>query len=227
MQVGDPSTLAIESSITQPYERPSQRALGFFILYVGGKSYGVRSPEATLLACSFDAVRHRIARRGEHCVVFGSEPDTAKIVDAVHASMYDDDRHGESFFGMSADELREALGSNEIVWAPDGDAAFDDGGHVLQFDQGDRVRLIAFKNTRDPNDVLSTLAEAWMDADEFYELLDKWQTKFEAEWAAALKGGDQAWVQIRNDRIINGGANTTPRTYNSSTDFSAPIRPGG
>lgn len=187
MLVGNPSTLAIESSITQPYERPSQRALGFFVLHVGGKSYGIRSPEATLLACSFDAVRRRIARRGRHCVAFGSDPNAAKIVDAVHAAMYDEDRQGESFFGMSADELRGALSSNEIVWAPDGDAAFDDGGHVLQFDEGDRVRLIAFRNTGNRGDVLTTVAEAWMGADEFYGLLDNWQSTFEVEWAAALK----------------------------------------
>lgn len=187
MVVGDPSVLAIESSITQPYERLGQRALGFFVIHVGGKSYGVRSPEATLLACSFDAVRRRIAQQGKHCVLFGSEPDVAKVVDAVRAAMYDEDRQGESFFGMSADALRDALASHEIVWAPDGDAAFDDGGHVLQFDQGDKVRLIAFKNTSHQDDVGSTLAEAWMNADEFYGLLDKWQSRFEAEWAAALK----------------------------------------
>lgn len=187
MVVGNPSVLAIESSITQPYERLSQRALGFFVIHVGGKSYGVRSPEATLLACSFDAVRRRIAQRGKHCVLFGSEPDAAKVVDAVRAAMYDEDRQGESFFGMSADALRDALASHEIVWAPDGDAAFDDGGHLLQFDQGDEVRLIAFKNTGHEDDVASTLAEVWMNTDEFYGLLDKWQSKFEAEWAAALK----------------------------------------
>jgi hypothetical protein len=188
MLVGDPSVLAIESSITLPYEQLGQRALGFFIIHVSGKSYGVRSPEATLLACSFDAVRRRIARRGEHCVRFGSEPDATKIVDAVRAAMYDEDRQDESFFGMSTDALRDALASQEIVWAPDGDAAFDDGGHVLQFDQGNEVRLVAFKNTSHEVDVANTLAEAWMNADEFYELLNMWQSRFETEWAAALKG---------------------------------------
>jgi hypothetical protein len=183
----DPSTLAIESSITQPYERPSQRALGFFVLHIGGKSCGVRSSAATVLACSFDAVRRRLARRGKHCVELGAEPNAAKIVDAVRAAMYDEDRQGESFFGMSAEELRNALARNEIVWAPDGDAAFDDGGHVLQFDEGDRVRLIAFRNASDPDAVLSTMAEVWIGADEFYALLDSWQSRFEAEWAAALK----------------------------------------
>ena len=187
MVVGDPSVFAIESSITQPYERLGQRALGFFVIHVGGKSYGVRAPEATLLACSFDAVRRRIAQRGKHCVLFGSEPDVEKVVDAVRVAMYDEDHQGESLFGMSPDVLRNALASHEIVWAPDGDAAFDDGGHVLQFDQGDKVRLIAFKNTSLQDGVASTLAEAWMNADEFYGLLDEWQGRFEVEWAAALK----------------------------------------
>lgn len=188
MIVGDPSVLAIESSITQPYERLSSRALGFFIIHVDGKSYGVRSPEATLLASSFDAVRRRIARRGGHRAVFGSEPNAAELATAVQAAMYDEDRQDDNFFGMSADVLRDVLASNEIVWAPDGDAAFDDGGHVLQFDQGDKVRLIAFKNASPQENIASTLAQIWMDAGQFYELLDRWQRLFEAEWVAALKG---------------------------------------
>jgi hypothetical protein len=191
MVVGDPSVLAIESSITQPYEELSQRALGFFVLHVGGKSYGIRSPDATLLACSFDAVGRRIAQRGKHVVAFGSQPDAATLVDAVRAAMYDEDREDETFFGMSADELQQALISQDIVWAPDGDEAFDDGGHVLQFDQGNLVRLIGFNNRSHPNDVASTLAEVWMNADEFYELLDQWQTRFEAERMAALKQATQ------------------------------------
>ncbi len=101
--------------------------------------------------------------------------------------MYGDDRQHEVFFGLSATEVRNALASNEIVWAPDGDAAFDDGGHVLQFDQGDMVRLIAFKNVGGIDEIAQTLAEAWVTADEFYGLLGRWQSGFEAEWATALR----------------------------------------
>ena len=36
-----------------------------------------------------------------------------------------------------------------IVWAPDGDEAFDDGSYVLQVESGDQVRLIAFVGTPD------------------------------------------------------------------------------
>jgi hypothetical protein len=56
MIVGDPSVFAIESEITRAYERLSFRALGYFVIYVCGRSYGVRAPDATMLACSFDAV---------------------------------------------------------------------------------------------------------------------------------------------------------------------------
>ena len=185
--VGNPSVLAIESSINQAYERLSQRALGFFVIYIEGRSYGVRSPDATLLACSFDAVQRRIARRGLHVAFFGSNPDAIKIVNAVRATRYDESRQEESFFGLTADEFRDTLESHEIVWAPDGDAAFDDGGHVLQFDESTRVRLIGFMNMKEQEGVRRTLTDAWINADDFYELLDDWQKRFEAEWTAAQK----------------------------------------
>ena len=175
--------LAIESSITRPYADLGLRALGFFVIHVSGKSYGVRSPDATMLACSVDSVRRRIARRGTHRICFGSESDAAKVADAMRAAMYDESSQNERLFDMSAEEVRDTFVVNEIVWAPDGDAAFDDGSHVLQFDQGDRVRLIAFKNTGNKDDVARTLAQAWIGADEFYELLEKWLSVFDAEWA--------------------------------------------
>lgn len=186
MTVGDPSVIAIESAITQPYDDLGQRALGYFVIHVAGRRYGIRSPDATLLACSLDAVRRRLSRRGKHRVLFGSEPSATKIADAVRASMYDEKRQGECFFGLSSDEIRNALIAGEIVWAPDGDAAFDDGSHVLQFDLGDQVRLIAFKNAVSTEKLARTLVEAWVKLDEFYDVLDQWQSSFEAEWAAAL-----------------------------------------
>ena len=185
--VGDPTVFAIESSITQPYSNLGQRALGYFLIHLGGREYGVRSPDATLLACSFDAVQRRIARKGTHSISFGLAADVAKIVEAFRAATYDEDRQDERFFGMSCDEFRDILTSSEIVWAPDGDAAFDDGSHVLQFDYGNRVRLIAFKNEDNLDDVLRTLAEVWVSSDEFYGLLEEWQFGFEVAWAAALK----------------------------------------
>jgi hypothetical protein len=186
ISVGNPSVLAIESSITQPYARVSQRGLGYFVIYVGGNRYGIRAPDATLLACSLDSVRRRIARRGTHVAPFATESSAKAIVDAFHGVTYDADRQDEIFFGLARDEFRDTLTRNEIVWAPDGDAAFDDGGHVLQFDQDGRVRLIAFRNAQDEGSAASTMAEVWLGADKFYDLLDEWQSEFEIEWKRAL-----------------------------------------
>src|SRR5690242_20205886 len=52
---------------------------------------------------------------------------------------------GDGYFGMSEAQFTKTLHSNSLVWAPDGDEAFDDSGYVLQFDLGDLVRLIAFR----------------------------------------------------------------------------------
>lgn len=185
--VGNPSVFALESGMTQAYKQLSQRALGFFTIHVCGVNYGVRAPDATLLACSFDAVERRIVRRGMHCASFGTEVSTGKVVDAVRAARYDNERQKEIFFNMSSNEFSEALVSNEIVWAPDGDEAFDDGSHVLQFDVGDSVRLIAFKNFVRHEDVTPTITEVWIKSDEFYGLLNEWKHRFETEWVAALK----------------------------------------
>lgn len=187
MIVGNPSSLAIESSVTEAYESMGQRALGFFVLHVGGKCYGVRSPTATLLACSFDAVQRRIERRGQHRMQLGGEPDAMKIADAVRAAFYDEDRQQEQFFGMSASELCDELHMHEILWAPDGDAAFDDGGHVLQFDQGESIRLIAFKNAATHQDFVDSVVESWLSSEQFYATLADWRSHFESEWKAALR----------------------------------------
>ncbi len=186
MLVGNQRIFAIESSITRAYQRLSQRALGYFVIYVAGRIFGVRSPEATMLACSFDSVGQRLSRRGLHCVPFGAETNASAIAEAVRATTYDDDRPGETFFGLSADEFREVTTANGIVWAPDGDEAFDDGAHVLQFDVDDKVRLIAFINEGSKEITASTVVEIWLGADEYYKILDKWRVSFEVEREAAL-----------------------------------------
>jgi len=61
--------------------------------------------------------------------------------------------------------------SNEFAWAPDGDAAFDDGSYVLQYDVGDQVRLIAFRCREDGLHDSATLSELWLESDAFYNIL--------------------------------------------------------
>lgn len=201
MIAGASSMFAIESGITQAYERLSLRALGFFVIHVGGYRYGRYSSDATMLANSFDEVNDRIAHRGQHIAPFATDPDAGKIADAFRLALYADDHEQKLFFGIPKPKFSELIYSKRITWAPDGDEAFDDGSYVLQFDVNDRVRLIAFRLNEDGLHDHATLSDAWLPADDFYRILQQWRDAFETEWTATPKvsetmhgpnaGGDQ------------------------------------
>ena len=70
MIIGSPVTFAIESEISRAYAMVGARALGFFVLLIAGERYGVRAPDASLLACSLDEVELRLSRRGSHIAPF-------------------------------------------------------------------------------------------------------------------------------------------------------------
>ncbi len=185
---GSPATFAVESGVTEFYRALSQRALGFFNIHVSGCRYGVYKPDATLLANSFDEVRRRISDRGTHtCDFAGSE--AATIADSISLAIYSDLAEGESFWGKSPAELSHIVGSRGLMWAPDGDEAFDDGSFVLQFDVADQVRIIAFKRNNGPLHDQGSLSDLWLTGDDFYRILQHWYDEFESEWAAATARG--------------------------------------
>ncbi|ASF48512.1 Imm42 family immunity protein [Methylovulum psychrotolerans] len=189
MIIGNKSTFAIESSITRAYGRLSFRALGYFVIHIGGTSYGINSPDATLLACSFDEIKNRFIDRGTHKASFAIEPSAKKIANAINMSIYSESQIDENFFGMSLSEFYDIVTTNHIIWAPDGDEAFDDGSHVLHFDIENHVRLIGFKrgNSDIDDKEYHSLIDLWLDADEFYSILIRWYDVFESEWEAAVK----------------------------------------
>jgi len=188
MTVGDMRKFALESSITHAFDRPSLLGLGFFVIYVGGRRYGVKDSEATMLANSFDAVSLRLDQRGTHFLPFPVDAGAVGIASAAARVLYDDGDTMRKFFGVSSEELNDALHAAHIIWAPDGDQAFDDGSHVLQFDVQHRTRLIAFtrvSGARGPEHV----REEWLPSDYFYGVLQSWKSKFYAEWASLPKAG--------------------------------------
>src|SRR5215471_13633512 len=192
MTVGDTSVFAIESEITRAFERPSWRGLGFFVIHVAGQSYGIKSPGQSMLACSFDEVGSRINGRGTHQAPF-AEAAAIDIANAYTSAVYLDNNGNETYFGMSETEFTKTLYSNSLVWAPDGDEAFDDGSYVLQFDVGDRVRLIAFKcpdTLVDP----ASVREVWISSDIFYNALRQWRDTFTAEWSRSRNTIDEISV---------------------------------
>ena len=186
MMIGNPLKLAIESEITQASERPSQMALGFFVIGVMGRSYGVRAPNATTLGPSFNEVGRRIAGRGSHNLPLVMEADAASVASAFRRVAYGELDANEQFFGMAAGQFRDAIYSNHLVWAPDGDEAFDDGSYVLQVECQDQVRLIAFMGTPDFLYDPRSLRDLRLSGDEFYTVLQGWHDGFNNEWKSAL-----------------------------------------
>jgi hypothetical protein len=191
MMVGNESQFAVESCISKAYARLSFRALGFFVIHIRGKRYGVSKPDATLLACSFDEIVRRIARRGMHTAPFVTGEEAGTIADSYCNAIYGSGQEQKRFFGIPHSEFRRLVHANRLAWAPDGDAAFDDGSHVLHFDIRERVRLIAFRCcfggcNHDP----TSLSDIWLGSDEFYDVLERWRAGFEAEWVQMPKSHD-------------------------------------
>jgi hypothetical protein len=139
-----------------------------------------------MLGCSFDQVESRIALRGSHTAPFASEPDAGKIADGFRNALYAE-KQRESYFGIPLAEFSNMISSKRIVWAPDSDEAFDDSSYVLQFDVGDRVRLVAFKSTQGYLHDSATLSDQWVPADDFYHVLQEWHDAFVAEWESMPK----------------------------------------
>lgn len=186
MIIGDPTTFAIESGVTRFYDRLSFRALGYFLIHINGQCFGVRAPDATLPACSFQEVGRRLARRGSHITPFATEAG-GEIADACGIAIYADENEDKRALGTSQADLSKIFRSHHLKWAPDGDEAFDDGSFVLQSDAGDRVRLIGFKSEADYCHISATLADLWLDASVFYETLEQWRRSFLEEWEPAEK----------------------------------------
>jgi hypothetical protein len=190
MIIGSPETFAIESVITEAYEKLSLRALGCFALHIAGRSYGVKEPDATMLACSFDEVGRRLADRGSHIPAFPIDASAGEIAHAFRRVDYAACEESERFFGTAFSRFNESIVAKRLTWAPDGDEAFDDGSYVLQIEDPKMVRLIAYVSTSDLLYDPATLRDVWLSSDDFYDILQNWRDRFEAEWIAAPKVPD-------------------------------------
>jgi hypothetical protein len=187
MIVGDPSRFALESEITHAYERPSQRALGYFVIHVGGRCYGIRAWDATMLATVFDGVSRRVAMRGRHTAPNICDTDSEALATAFSRAIYVDHEPEELFLGMRDTDFRALLISASLEWTADGDEGFDDGSCVLHFDIGDQVRLIAFSRVANPILDPQSLREVWIPEEDFYVILQDWHDRFLAEWTSFPK----------------------------------------
>jgi len=183
--IGEVSEFAIESGISEAFLRLGARALGYFVLHVGGREYGVRAPDATLLGCSFDEVGRRIAAKGSHQAPF-SAVDASEIAQSIRAARYDPNSDDKWMLGMRGAQLDELVTSRNLLWAPDGDQAFDDGSFVIQMDLGESARLIAFKSTQGYTVDDGSLRDVTIEAKAFDALLARWYSEFESQWSTLI-----------------------------------------
>ena len=192
--IGDPTVFAIESQISIAYERLGFRALGYFVLHIGGRRYGVHEPNATMLANAFDTVGKILSERGLHTAAFASEPEAGAILEAIHLAIYAPDPGAKEFYGIPVKDFQELKSLNYLEWHRCCDEAFDDGSSVLLFDVGDRVRLIADRTPWEQNNHKhdpKTLRDVWLEADRFYGILHCWRGAFDTEWASSVKTSEQ------------------------------------
>ena len=89
---------------------------------------------ATMLACSISEVERRIGARGRHAAHFATDPDAGKIADAFRDAAYDPnpDFAESCFLGMPQEQLRQLFYARHLVWAPDGDEAFEANTHQAE-----------------------------------------------------------------------------------------------
>ncbi len=174
---GEPNAFFILSSISEIYPESGKLALGSFQICIRGVLYGVGKADATLLACSFDEVNRRLNNRGKHCSSFPNDATAEEIASSFLMSVYCDTAD-VFFLGFRREKFIDDLYENFLVWAPDGDQAFDDGSVVLQLDIGDKVRLIGFKRSIDDPMLFSDLQDIYLGEDVFYGVLEEWISTF-------------------------------------------------
>jgi hypothetical protein len=187
MTIGDPETFAIESSIFEAYEGFGQMALGSFVIHVGGRSYGSKEPDATLLGTAFNDVRRRIDERGNHKSSLPPDADAISIAIAFRHENYLGNMDDARLYGIPWRQFFKTLNSNGCIWAPNNEQGFDDGSCVLHFDEGNTVRLIAFYDVEGYQVEQGSLRDVRLRQNDFYGILEEWHTNFENDWMSMLK----------------------------------------
>lgn len=128
----------------------------------------------------------RLGRRGTHTADFWNV-EALSLATSLREAMYLAETPAVTRSGVPAPEFSEKVCSHHLLWAPDGDEAFDDSSYVLHFDADDGVRLIAFRCLGTGHPDPESLREVCLSSDGFYGILAEWHVRFEAEWRQASK----------------------------------------
>lgn len=190
MIVGNPAELAIHSHINEAYESLGFRGWGFFTIHVGGIRFGVFRTYATGLACSLDQVGELLDRRGLHRVTFFQGRSAEDIANAViEADTCFPEESGEEadpdrLWGLNDRDLMDAVNESKVIWAPDGDAGFDDSSTVLFIDEDDSVRVIGYRTEKAVGFRYKAVdvGAVVIPAEQAYGVLREWREAFLKEW---------------------------------------------
>lgn len=181
MLIGNKSSFAIDTHIEEKLESKSLLGIGYFNIILADRRFGVCEVDATTLGCSYDNIVTRINDRGNHVAPFGEVADAHSVAKIFRDVMYINGEDGEPVFDLPRKTFMDLIYNNKLMWAPDGDEAFDDGSFVLHFDIGNDVRLIGFYTNVDTYCDEDTLVDIRISANEYYGILDSWRSKFEKE----------------------------------------------
>ena len=185
---GDRGVFAIESAMSRVFDSTSLYGLGYFVVHLNNARFGVYARDATALACSLDEVRERISQRGKHSAAEWNDLDAFAMAHAFRAAVYDPSLLIEPALAGRLEDFAAILRASKLMWAPDGDEAFDDGSYILQIDSGSMVRLIGFRAQDEaPGFDPGSLEEVVIPESEFYGVLERWVSRFLSEWTRAEK----------------------------------------
>jgi hypothetical protein len=189
MIFGQVEAFAIECVISEAYSSVSIKANGIFVIYLDGFRFGIRETNATALGGIIGRLLDRVSMRGKHHAPFAEKADAEKIALALLEVFYSDHYSKQDskklLLNTPYSKLEKICLNSDLRWAPGGEEAFDDGSHVLQFDIGDKVRLVGF--IHQPGFVPSDLRDVWLPAELFYGTLVQCYHWFEREWGCAEK----------------------------------------
>jgi hypothetical protein len=111
----------------------------------------------------------------------------ANIAYSFRRAIYSESEGGELFFEMSVRQFTDAVSSNRLEWTAYCDEAFDDSSYLLQFEEENQVRLVAFTGTPDFQYDPASLRDVYLSQDKFYGILQEWHDRFKRDWVSLPK----------------------------------------
>ena len=181
MLIGNESRFAIDSQLSEKNLSHSQIGIGYFNIILANHRFGIHEIDATVLGCSYKNVVNCLQMRNKHVAPFSEINDPHCIAKNLRDVLYINGDKGGPVFGLSRRSVINLVYKNKLLFAPDGDEAFDDGSYVIHFDIGPEVRLIGFMSGNGEFYEESTLVDVRLSANEFYGIIESWRLGFEKE----------------------------------------------